>query len=116
MEVSVDQMMWGLYRANKDAFLTENVNSLLSDVILNIPAKSFVEEFSELESNRLVNKTTVTPEIENSAKLTRVHLQILTIDNRLLLNSLKMLVLTQLQFFLILIVMLITKFWQLLRR
>jgi FimV-like protein len=55
MSVSVDQMMWALYRSNKNAFQSDNVSSLLSGSILTIPNRAFVVEFSERASNRLVN-------------------------------------------------------------
>lgn len=58
MGVSVDQMMWGLYRANPSAFASKSVASLRSGVTLKIPSESLVREKSELEALRLLAENT----------------------------------------------------------
>ena len=55
MNVSIDQMMWALFRENPQAFSTDNVNSLQSGSILTIPEESFVREVTELGAVRLLS-------------------------------------------------------------
>ena len=54
MGVSIDQMMWGLYRANPTAFTTSSVESLQVGSILEIPSESFVREVTEMQAVRLL--------------------------------------------------------------
>ena len=58
MNVSIDQMMWALFRANPQAFSTQNVSSLQAGSILNIPEESFVREVTELGAVRLLSAQT----------------------------------------------------------
>ena len=55
MGVSIDQMMWALYRANPTAFSGSDVSTLQSGSILVIPEESFVREVTELGAVRLLN-------------------------------------------------------------
>jgi len=50
MGVSVDQMMWALYRSNPQSFSTKSVNSLQSGSVLNIPEEAFVKEVTERQA------------------------------------------------------------------
>lgn len=52
--VSLDQMLVGIYRANKDAFDGGNMNRLKSGKILSLPAKSEVEAIAPDEAKKLV--------------------------------------------------------------
>lgn len=55
MNVSIDQMMWALFRANPQAFIGNDVESLQAGSILTIPEESFVREATELGAVRLLN-------------------------------------------------------------
>lgn len=55
MGVSIDQMMWGLYRANPSAFTTSSVESLQVGSVLEIPSESFVREVTEMQAVRLLS-------------------------------------------------------------
>ncbi len=50
MGVSRSQMMWGLYRANPDAFLSRSVSSLKAGSFLIIPDESFVKSVSDSQA------------------------------------------------------------------
>jgi pilus assembly protein FimV len=52
--VSLDQMLVGLFRANKDAFDGGNMNRLKSGKILTVPAKAEVESISPAEAGKVV--------------------------------------------------------------
>ena len=52
--VSLDQMLVGLFRANKDAFDGANMNRLKSGKILTVPAKSDVEAVAPNEAHKIV--------------------------------------------------------------
>ncbi len=62
MGVSIDQMMWALYRANPSAFTGSDVSTLQAGSILTIPDESFVREVTELGAVRLLN-----PELDSPA-------------------------------------------------
>jgi len=58
MGVSVDQMMWGLYRENPQAFSGKTVDTLTSGVTLKIPQESLVRELTERQAiEALANNT-----------------------------------------------------------
>ncbi|MBI2306536.1 MAG: pilus assembly protein [Rhodocyclales bacterium] len=52
--VSLDQMLVGLFRANKEAFDGGNMNRLKAGRILTVPDKSAVESVSETEARKVV--------------------------------------------------------------
>ncbi|MBK8525016.1 MAG: FimV family protein [Betaproteobacteria bacterium] len=52
--VSLDQMLVGLFRANKDAFDGSNMNRLKAGKILTVPQKSEVEAVSTAEAQKVV--------------------------------------------------------------
>ena len=54
MGVSIDQMAWGLYRANPSAFSSDSVESLQAGSTLIIPEESFVRQVTELQAVRLL--------------------------------------------------------------
>jgi pilus assembly protein FimV len=51
--VSLEQMLVGLFQANPDAFIGNNLHRLKSGAILNIPEKSAVEAVSEAEAGKV---------------------------------------------------------------
>jgi len=53
-EVSLEQMMVGLYQANKDAFQNNNMNRLNRGRVLNVPAADVVRANSQAVAARLV--------------------------------------------------------------
>jgi pilus assembly protein FimV len=53
-EVSLDQMMVGLYQANKDAFFGDNMNRLKRGQVLNVPEAEAVKASSPREAARTV--------------------------------------------------------------
>jgi pilus assembly protein FimV len=52
--VTLNQMLIGIYRANQDAFIRENINLVRSGRILNIPATDTFDTINADEANRLV--------------------------------------------------------------
>ncbi|HNN46778.1 MAG TPA: FimV/HubP family polar landmark protein [Azospira sp.] len=52
--VSLDQMLVGLFRANKDAFDGANMNRLKSGKILSVPAKAEVEAIAPAEAQKVI--------------------------------------------------------------
>lgn len=52
LDVSIDQMMWALYRANPDAFATSSPQSLRAGSVLDIPQRSFIVEATEMQAVR----------------------------------------------------------------
>ena len=61
MNVSIDQMMWALYRANPQAFSADDVTSLQAGSVLTIPEESFVREVTELGAVRLLSAQSSAP-------------------------------------------------------
>jgi pilus assembly protein FimV len=53
-EISLEQMMVGLYQANKDAFIGQNMNQLKRGQVLNVPASDAVMVTSPKEAARTV--------------------------------------------------------------
>ena len=68
MNVSIDQMMWALFRANPNAFVGNDVSTLQSGSILSIPKESFVREVTELGAVRLLNPAFTIESAEESTK------------------------------------------------
>jgi pilus assembly protein FimV len=52
--VSLDQMLVGLYRANPDAFVDNNMNRLKSGVVLNVPSNEQLTSVSKEEAHRVI--------------------------------------------------------------
>ena len=67
MNVSIDQMMWALFRANPQAFSSQDVASLQAGSILAIPKESFIREVTELGAVRLLSTKTIRPNNEDIA-------------------------------------------------
>ena len=73
MNVSIDQMMWALFRANPEAFINNDVSTLQSGSVLSIPTESFVREVTELGAVRLLNPLpTPVPIVESTQENTEV--------------------------------------------
>ncbi len=53
-DVSVDQMLVGLYRANKKAFHNDNMNSLNRGAVLKIPDGDAIGDLSQVEAEKTV--------------------------------------------------------------
>lgn len=51
-DVSIEQVMMALYKANPDAFYKKNVNALMAGKTLKIPEKSDIIELSKQQANR----------------------------------------------------------------
>jgi len=66
MGVSIDQMAWGLYRANPNAFTSESVESLQAGSTLNIPEENFVRQVTELQAVRLLAEKQSAPNAQPS--------------------------------------------------
>ena len=53
--VSLDQMLVGLYRANPDAFIGDNVNRLRAGAVLTVPSADEVRDFTPGDAKRLLS-------------------------------------------------------------
>jgi len=53
--VSLDQMLVGLYRANPDAFIGDNVNRLRAGTVLTVPAADEVRDLTAGDAKRLLS-------------------------------------------------------------
>ena len=52
--ISLDQMLVGLYRANPNAFIENNVNRLRAGSVLSVPAADEVRDFTKTDAQRLL--------------------------------------------------------------
>ncbi|MBT8114709.1 MAG: hypothetical protein KJP04_04985 [Arenicella sp.] len=55
MGVSINQMMWALYQSNRQAFLTNSVDSLKAGSYLNIPSADQVRQLSDAEAKQALD-------------------------------------------------------------
>lgn len=53
-EISLDQMLVGLYRSNPDAFAGNNMNRLKSGAVLNVPGSDKLGEVSPAEAHQII--------------------------------------------------------------
>jgi len=53
-EVSLDQMLVGLYRSNPDAFVGDNMNRLKSGAVLNVPGSDKLGEVSPADAHQII--------------------------------------------------------------
>jgi len=53
--VSLDQMLVGLYRANPDAFIEQNVNKLRAGAVMSVPAADEVRDLTSADAKRLLS-------------------------------------------------------------
>ena len=52
--ISLDQMMMAIYRANPEAFINQNINSLKGGYVLDIPDEVAIYELTAAEARRKV--------------------------------------------------------------
>ncbi len=57
--VSLDQMLVGLYRANPDAFISNNVNKLRAGAVLSVPTADEVRDVTANDMHRLITAQSV---------------------------------------------------------
>ena len=57
--VSLDQMLVGLYRANPDAFISNNVNKLRAGAVLSVPTADEVRDVTPSDMHRLITAQSV---------------------------------------------------------
>ena len=67
MDVSIDQMMWGLFRANPEAFSGNDVSSLIAGSVLTVPNEAYVREFTEMGAVRMLNPELVESDSSSSS-------------------------------------------------
>jgi pilus assembly protein FimV len=57
--VSLDQMLVGLYRANPDAFIDNNVNKLRAGAVLSLPSADEVSDVTSSDMRRLISAQSI---------------------------------------------------------
>ena len=57
--VSLDQMLVGLYRANPDAFISNNVNKLRAGAVLSVPSADEVRDVTSNDMHRLITAQSI---------------------------------------------------------
>jgi len=78
--VSINQMMWGLYQANPQAFAGKSIDTLQAGSFLTIPSAAIVSQLSDAQAKRqldslsgqAVNQLPVTPQTTVEPELTRL--------------------------------------------